>query len=37
MNKNDIKIVKEIIRQIEFMIETLSIYIEGIEEENENE
>lgn len=37
MSKTDIKIVKEMIRQIEFMIETLSIYIEGIEEENENE
>ena len=36
MTENDIKIVKNMIREIEFLVETLSIYLEGIEEEEDN-
>lgn len=36
MKENDIKIIKTMIQEIEFLVETLSIYMEGVEEEEDN-
>ena len=36
MKENDIKIIKNMLKEIEFLVETLSIYMEGIEEEEDN-